>query len=77
MYLEYIYYFFQNHQKIDDSQLVEVIPFNDDLMLSLKSMWICSRIRTLDILGVHILGVHSFHVEAVTLLVKLGADANI
>ena len=41
-------------------------------MLSLKSMWICSRIRTLDILGVH-----SFHVEAVTLLVKLGADANI
>ena len=65
LYLEYIYYFFQNHQKIDDSQLVEVIPFNDNLMLLLKSVWICSHIRTLDILGVH-----SFHVEGVTLLIR-------
>ena len=54
-------------------QFVEALPFNDNLMLSLKGMWICSHIRTqlLDILGVH-----SFHTEAVTLLVKSGTGAN-
>ena len=48
-------------------QFVQVIPFNDNLILSLKSMWICSHIRTqlLDILSVH-----SFHVETVVLLSK-------
>lgn len=51
----------------NNSQFVEVIPFNDNLMLSLKSMWIYSHIQTqlLDILGVH-----SIHVEAVALLTR-------
>ena len=49
----------------NNSQFVEVIPFNDNLMLSLKSMWIYSHIQTqlLDILGVH-----SIHVEAGALI---------
>lgn len=47
------------------SQFVGVIPFNDNLMLSLKSMWIYSHIQTqlLDILSVH-----SINVEAVALI---------
>ena len=49
-------------------QFVLVIPFNDNLILSLKSMWICSHIRTklLDILSVH-----SFHAECVVLMSKV------
>ena len=33
-----INYFFQNHKNIDNSQFVEVIPFNDNLKLSLNSL---------------------------------------
>ena len=47
------------------SQFVEVIPFNDNLMLSLKGMRICSHIRTQLL---EILSVHSFHVECVVLM---------
>ena len=48
-----------------NSRFIEVIPFNDNIMLSLKGMWICSHIRTqlLDILDVR-----SFHVECVVLM---------
>ena len=54
-------------------QFAKLIPFNDNLILSLKSMWICSHIRTqlLDILGVD-----SFHVETVCLLSKLSEAKN-
>lgn len=54
----------KEHKKF---QFVEVIPFNDNLKLSLKSSWICSYIqaRLHDILSVHL-----FQVEALTLFVR-------
>jgi len=49
------------------SQFVGVIPFNDNLKLSLNSL-VNMFPHTTQILD--ILGVHSFHVECVALLVK-------
>ena len=49
-------------------QFVEVISFNDNLMVLLKGPWIYFHIRK----GQEdILSIHSFHVEVITLLSKL------
>lgn len=47
------------------SQFVEVISFNDNHILSLKSMWICLHIQTR---LPDILSEHSFQLEYVSLL---------
>jgi len=52
---------------MDKSQFVEVISFNDNLILSLKSMSVCFHIQTR---LADILSVHSIHVESVVLLTK-------
>ena len=54
-----------------NSRFVEVIPFNDNIMISLNSLVDIFNIQTgsLDILSVH-----SVHVESMTLLSKLNVD---
>ena len=56
------------------SQFVEVISFDDNLILSLKSMWICLHIQTR---LPDILSVYPFHVEIITLLSKLDSKRRI
>lgn len=49
-------------------QFFEEIPFNDNFVLFLKSMWICLHIKT-RLTDIH--RVHSFHVECVVLMSKV------
>ena len=51
--------------KFGKSQFVEVIPFNDNLMISLKGLKICFNIQT----RLHgILSIRSFHTESVVVM---------
>ena len=53
------------------SQFVGVILFNDNLMLSSKGLQTYSHIHTCSL---NMLSVHSFHVEAVSLLVRTNSS---
>ena len=56
------------------SQFVGVIPFNDNFILFLKSMWICLHIKT-RLTDIH--SVHSFYVECVVLMSRVAPTKQI